>query len=70
MITKGRAEQIKSELYKVFGKDIKIDVISAKDLVNLQADNTGKYAVVIASVIILLYAIDIFLSIEKSGWAL
>lgn len=54
MITKGRAEQIKSELYKVFGKDIKIDVISAKDLVNLQADNTGKYAVVIASVIILL----------------
>lgn len=54
MLTKQKAQQIIEKMQEVFETNTNIDVISGTDLVDLQANNTGKYAVVFATVIILL----------------
>ena len=53
-LTKAKAQQITEKIQEVFETDAKVDVMSGTELVDLQANNTGKYIVALAAIIILL----------------
>lgn len=53
-ISQKRAEEIFNKMNELFGEGIKVENYAEESLIDLQANNTGKYVVVISAIIILL----------------